>query len=663
MKNNFDNTDLNNVIDIKTDDAANTAKFEAKNEDVLSEEEIARREKLQDEAIKNFAIASENVLAAETSGKKVRKDIPERNKVRPIPEKQRETGDDSKHIGRIVLFFVRLLIVAILVYCAYYLGKNGYRFNIGNSATVSPYPTAGAEKTEKSTFAIENLRDYVKLIKPEDVAPFTVSAEKYYGYEYLCLTSGKLRLYYRNEYPADFNEPKRLVIDNGRFRTEMSFNYDLTGNIRSLVPMVDSEGDNGPKFLLFVTADEGGYPIDMKLIDAEKVFNYGTVSFADSLKACYKSSLTEEPAAVGQNSRSLLKFTFSGVDYVFSVSKTTYTEGVMYNNDVINTHEGFTFDFTEKGISFSTEVTTIGGEYLGRITGNAVASGTDFVLSNVTFGAYTTAYEAGYGKDNVITARTSPLPQRLTIISRTGQRYYLPVIDDIKQRSFDFKDLVFNDEKGTYEYVVDGKVMSYSGIDVSKFQGEIDWKKVKESGIDFAIIRLGYRGYGEGTLELDEYFEKNIKGATEAGIKVGVYYFSQAINVEEAKEEAEYVLDRIKDYHIDYPVIFDTEDISGVNARANNLTIWERTAVARVFCDVIKAGGYRPMIYSNVRYMLTGIDLTQLDDIERWFAYYSTDSRFPYDFSIFQYSDKGKVDGINGVVDLDISFIDYSMPE
>lgn len=659
MNENHDhNPDLKDFIDL------NGKPDETPKEEVLSEEEVARREKLQDEAMRNFSIASENILMEETQGKKPQQDIPEKNKVRPIPQEDREKGDDSKHIGKIVRFFVNLIIAAILVYGSYMLGRNGYVLNIGGNAQVTPYPTASAgQSSSKTTFTIVDLEKYVESLKPSQTTPFSVSVEDYYGYECLCLTSGQIKIYYRNEYPEGYTENKRAVIDNGRFRTELYYNYDLTADISSLVPLIGSFGANGSRQLLFIRSDETGYPLELSFIDADKLFNYGKISFEESIRANYKLSFTEEPGTQDSDTRNLLTFTFAGIPYTFSVSKETFVEGVMYDQDVIILNKGFKLDFSDSGISFSTEVTTVGGEYLGVVNGSAAVSGTDFVVSGLRFGAYSTAYEAGYGKDNVITPRTSPLPEYLTIISRNNERFYLPIIDDIKHRSIDFKDLVLNSEKGTYEYIVDGEVKSYCGIDVSKFQGEIDWQKVKDWGVDFAIIRMGYRGYGEGTLEIDEYFERNVKEATKAGIKVGIYFFSQAINAVEAKEEAEFVLEHIKDYHIDYPVIIDTEDISTANARANNITIWDRTAVCRAFCDTIKEAGYVPMIYSSVRYMLTGIDLTQLDDIERWFAYYGTESRFPYDFSIFQYSDKGKVDGISSAVDLDISLIDYSRPK
>ena len=191
---------------------------------------------------------------------------------------------------------------------------------------------------------------------------------------------------------------------------------------------------------------------------------------------------------------------------------------------------------------------------------------------------------------------------------------------------------------------------------------EAKMEKVKASGVEYAILRLGYRGMNEGTLELDPYYKENIKKATAAGVKVGIYFFSQAKNTEEAVEEAEFVLENIKGYEIAYPVVFDTEEVTTYDARANGLTRAERTDCCIAFCEKIKEAGYTPMIYANTRYMVMGLELERLNDYDKWFAYYGTSHTFPYAFTMLQYSDTGRVPGIEGAVDLDVSFVDYAAP-
>lgn len=197
------------------------------------------------------------------------------------------------------------------------------------------------------------------------------------------------------------------------------------------------------------------------------------------------------------------------------------------------------------------------------------------------------------------------------------------------------------------------------GIDVSAFQYNIDWEQVAESGVDFAIIRLGYRGNSEGGLLMDQCFERNVEGALANGIEVGVYFVTQAISEQEAKEEAKFVLNAIKGYDITWPVVLDVEASTNPDARTNNVTSEERTAQIDAFCKKIKNAGYTPMIYSNVSWYLTKMDISKLADYDFWIAYYKPSVYFPYDFKLWQYSCTGNVPGIDTEVDLDLSFIDY----
>lgn len=201
---------------------------------------------------------------------------------------------------------------------------------------------------------------------------------------------------------------------------------------------------------------------------------------------------------------------------------------------------------------------------------------------------------------------------------------------------------------------------TYAGIDVSSHQGEIDWQRVKRAGVDFAFIRVGGRGYGaEGNMYDDAYFERNIEGALDAGINVGIYYFSQAISEREAEEEADYVLEHIKGYDITYPVVFDWERV-GSNSRTNGLDTDTLCRAANKFCSMIEAAGYKPMVYFNSDCGYLKYDLSRVNQYDFWYARYNDTPGFYYDFQIWQYSDSGTVDGINGRVDMDISFVDYS---
>lgn len=206
-------------------------------------------------------------------------------------------------------------------------------------------------------------------------------------------------------------------------------------------------------------------------------------------------------------------------------------------------------------------------------------------------------------------------------------------------------------------YSENGRPASTEGIDISSYSGDIDWERVKESGVDFVMIRIGGRGYGdEGALYPDERAIEYITDAKSAGLKVGGYFFSQAINTDEAVEEADYVKSILGDIKLDYPVAYDWEIIKDDDARTDNVTAAETTACARAFCDRIKELGYKPMIYSPSRELYFKYDLSQLADIDIWYCEYADVPNFYYQFSMWQYSSTATVDGIEGAVDLNICF-------
>ena len=197
---------------------------------------------------------------------------------------------------------------------------------------------------------------------------------------------------------------------------------------------------------------------------------------------------------------------------------------------------------------------------------------------------------------------------------------------------------------------------SLQGIDVSSYQKKINWKKVKADGIDFAMIRLGYRGYREGELKLDSRFKENVKQAQKAGLDIGLYFFSQAITPKEAIEEAKFVVKHIDGADISYPIAFDMEYIHGAD-RINHLTIEEMTEIADAFCKTIAKKGYVPMIYGNPTWLTKHYDLRFLTEYQVWMAHYTEKTDYPYIFGIWQYSDKGKVDGIQGNVDMNLHLV------
>lgn len=245
-------------------------------------------------------------------------------------------------------------------------------------------------------------------------------------------------------------------------------------------------------------------------------------------------------------------------------------------------------------------------------------------------------------------------PDDIVIISG-GKYHFVPIQTEIPLHGLKQENLQVL-ENGRYQYVENDQVVSHMGIDVSKYQGKINWQKVAAEGVEFVFLRLGLRGYESGKLVEDETFQANIKGATEHGIKVGVYFFSQAITVEEAVEEANFVLERIAPYNIECPVVFDVEKVGSSSARMNQLTPQERTDVTIAFLDTIEAAGYKSMFYHNMETALLLLELERLKDYDRWFAYYGEELYYPYAYGVWQYSEKGRIDGISAEVDMNIAF-------
>lgn len=237
--------------------------------------------------------------------------------------------------------------------------------------------------------------------------------------------------------------------------------------------------------------------------------------------------------------------------------------------------------------------------------------------------------------------------------------YRAELLENVPKNIYDFSCLSTDEDTGLKKYNDEKNgITSKMGIDVSEFQGgDIDWKQMKDSGIEFVIVRVGYRAYGEsGELVKDAMFEQNIEGALEAGLEVGVYFFSQAITPGEAVEEAEFVLDLIRTYKITGPVVYDTEEIKGDTARTDGNTRQEFTNYCKVFCDTVEHAGYDSMIYANMKWMAFTLDMEELTDYDFWYADYHELPQNPYDYAIWQYSETGAVPGINANVDLNIWF-------
>ena len=226
-----------------------------------------------------------------------------------------------------------------------------------------------------------------------------------------------------------------------------------------------------------------------------------------------------------------------------------------------------------------------------------------------------------------------------------------PYVDPVYKHEYDFSKFYFDH----YLYYEDDTYTSDVGIDVSYHQADINWQQVKDAGIDFVMIRAGYRGYESGIIHEDERVYSYLKGASEVGLEIGLYFFSQARTVEEAIKEAEYVLHLAKNYTIGAGIAYDMEYVTN-HDRIKDLTIEEITANTMAFTNVIREAGYTPIVYDSADWLMNNLYMENLqDNTEFWVASFTTEKEpYPYIYSMWQYSDVGSVPGIYLPVDLNI---------
>ena len=249
----------------------------------------------------------------------------------------------------------------------------------------------------------------------------------------------------------------------------------------------------------------------------------------------------------------------------------------------------------------------------------------------------------------------SAVPQSLTYIDAWGEWHTNPIDTTCRMHDYKWDGLVNDGQNISFE---DDTYMIRKGIDISYHQGVVDFQKVKDAGYEFVIVRVAYRGYGTtGSLNEDKMFREYIEKAQAVGLDVGVYIFSQAISEAEALEEANLVLELIKDYDLQLPVVYDPEFIRDDEARTDHISGEQFTANAIAFCEKIKEAGYEPMIYSNMIWEGEVFTMSRLQDYRFWYADYELVPQTPYAFDFWQYSGSGFVDGISGETDLDIQFI------
>lgn len=265
--------------------------------------------------------------------------------------------------------------------------------------------------------------------------------------------------------------------------------------------------------------------------------------------------------------------------------------------------------------------------------------------------------EAASKEDDAAEKETEePEPEILHFVDVYQNPYQVEINPNVEKH--DYKDDSFAHNGDRLSYEDDSNYTYRLGVDVSEHQGYVDWQTLKNSGFEFAFIRLGYRGYGqEGRICLDREFHRNIQNAQAAGFDVGVYFFAQAVNEEEALEEANFVLQNLEGYTLQLPVVYDPESILDDEARTDNVSGEQFTKNTEVFCSAVADAEYDPMIYANMLWEAFELDLEELSEYPLWYADYEPVPQTPYHFRFWQYTNQGQVPGITGNTDLNIEMV------
>lgn len=239
-----------------------------------------------------------------------------------------------------------------------------------------------------------------------------------------------------------------------------------------------------------------------------------------------------------------------------------------------------------------------------------------------------------------------------------GTQAWVELNPNLERNEYDFTKLVY--QNPVMRYYVDGKSASWFGVNLTSAQGDVDFSKLKSAGCDYVMIRVGSRGYSSGEIVMDSNYEKYLEGAKKAGLGIGVYFYSQAINKDEIIDEVDALFAAIEKYPIDYPVVFDMESVEDDMARTDALSATDRTMLANLFLSEVEDAGYKPMLYGDKEWLMTKLDLDSLSKYDVWLSQEGDAPDYPYQFNMWQYTKAGSVKGVEGDVSLSISFKDYS---
>ncbi len=503
---------------------------------------------------------------------------------------------------------------------------------------------------------LENLEQEVAIANAQDLHGFTALVEQIGGKQYLTFSNGIYKVSYKNAAVESEKEAAcEVIISNGGVTKTFYWDYYMeSGNIAKLCPIVGDYCKNERNQLVFSFLEQKSSKADtLRIVAGNTLMEYFVI-----LPQAMLENVVTVNSYLDAGQAVIADLVSDGRYYYVSLPAcdSSLAEEVYK----MKSDSNLTYEITDSGIVMQCFVELGNGNFIGRIRGNITYSSRDvFRLSSPSFYLFAEDDYCDVDSMGISTPITEEqlYDARVTVTGDGGEKLLVRARQEVGLHNFNLENFK-KDENGFWAYYENGVKKTMTGIDVSKWQGDIDWKKVKAAGVDYAIIRLGYRGTApEGNCAMDPKYEDNIKGALETGLEVGVYYFTQALTEEEAIQEANIVIENLRGYDITFPVVYDTEYREG--GRANDLSNRERTACAKAFCETILAAGYTPMIYSSTNWSILDIDLEQLP-YDLWYAYYGTNLYYPYNFAMWQYTDSGRVSGISTDVDLNLCFIDYS---
>lgn len=244
------------------------------------------------------------------------------------------------------------------------------------------------------------------------------------------------------------------------------------------------------------------------------------------------------------------------------------------------------------------------------------------------------------------------------LVAEDGTEEWVSINPYLTKNTYDYSGLVY--QYPIMKYYEDSEKVSRVGVSVSADDGDVNFNRLKKAGVDFAMIRIGSRGYGSGNLMADDMFYENVRKATEAGMDIGVTFFSQAITKEEALEEAQRVIEGLQGFTVVYPVVFDMEYIRNDTARVQGLSKDAKTEIAMTFMDAIEQVGYKTMLYGDKEWLIRKVDLSKLIGYDVWLSQEQDTPDYPYKYTMWEYTKNAKIDGMKEPAHLSVCFIDYA---